>query len=277
MKAIKTIREYRKYRRGLKGKIGFVPTMGYLHHGHISLINQARKDCDHVIVSIFVNPTQFAPEEDLLSYPRDIEKDKDLCRSAGVDALFLPGDKEMYPGDESTWVIVEGITKKLEGKSRPTHFRGVTTIVTKLFNIIEPDIAYFGQKDMQQSVVIKKMAKDLDMDIMIRVCPIVRETDGLALSSRNKYLTETERKAASILYESLKLGTELFRSGERDAESIKQALTKKINSRIKGIGRIDYLSITDENLDEVNTVKTGDAISMAVYFGRARLIDNVIL
>ncbi|MCK5139815.1 MAG: pantoate--beta-alanine ligase, partial [Thermodesulfovibrionia bacterium] len=200
MEIIKTIEELKKYRKTTEGKVGFVPTMGHLHDGHLSLMKAAREECNNVIVSIFVNPTQFGPNEDLDAYPRDFERDKRLCEGGSVDCIFYPDVDEMYPREELTIVRVERITQKLCGKTRPTHFQGVTTVVAKLFKIVQPDIAYFGQKDLQQSIVIKRMAEDLNMDIKIKVCPIVREKDGLAMSSRNSYLKENERKAAPVLY-----------------------------------------------------------------------------
>jgi len=279
MKIIKTIKEFNNYRKNLEGKIGFVPTMGYLHEGHLSLMKKAKKECDIVIVSIFVNPTQFSPNEDLEKYPRDFEGDKDRCRSVKVDAIFYPEEKEMYPEEGMTTVIVEKITKKLCGVSRPTHFQGVTTVVSKLFNIVKPNRAYFGQKDLQQSIVIKRMVKDLNIDVNIVVCPILREDDGLAMSSRNEYLNEKERTVAPIIYESLQLAKNMFDNGEKSVERLKLAILEKINSKISDdMGKIDYVEIFDtENINNVMKVNKGNAIALAVYLGKARLIDNIIL
>ncbi|MCK5281952.1 MAG: pantoate--beta-alanine ligase [Nanoarchaeota archaeon] len=279
MEIIKTIEELKKYRKTTEGKVGFVPTMGHLHDGHLSLMKAAREECNNVIVSIFVNPTQFGPNEDLDAYPRDFERDKRLCEGGSVDCIFYPDVDEMYPREELTIVRVERITQKLCGKTRPTHFQGVTTVVAKLFNIVQPDIAYFGQKDLQQSIVIKRMAEDLNMDIKIKVCPIVREKDGLAMSSRNSYLKENERKAAPVLYESLQKAKGLFEKGENNADKIKETIRNNIEDKVKKeIGNIDYIEIFDtENIDDVKKIKKGNAIALAVFIGKARLIDNIIL
>jgi len=278
MRVIKTIKEYREYRKNIDGKVGFVPTMGYLHEGHLSLIKEARKECDKIIVSIFVNPTQFGPKEDLADYPRDFEKDSRLCEKEGTDCIFYPDNKEMYPGDELTIVNVKEITNKLCGMSRPTHFGGVTTVVNKLFNIIQPDVAYFGRKDLQQSIVIKKMVKDLNMSVEIKVCPIIREEDGLAKSSRNEYLTKEERKVAPMLNKSLVYAKELFDKGENNPEKIKSKIMDNINSKLNGKGNVDYVEIFDiDKIKPVKEVKRGDAIALAVFLGKARLIDNIIL
>ena len=279
MEIIKTIEELKKNRKTTEGKVGFVPTMGHLHDGHLSLMKAAREECNNVIVSIFVNPTQFGPNEDLDAYPRDFERDKRLCEGGSVDCIFYPDVDEMYPREELTIVRVERITQKLCGKTRPTHFQGVTTVVAKLFNIVQPDIAYFGQKDLQQSIVIKRMAEDLNMDIKIKVCPIVREKDGLAMSSRNSYLKENERKAAPVLYESLQKAKGLFEKGENNADKIKETIRNNIEDKVKKeIGNIDYIEIFDtENIDDVKKIKKGNAIALAVFIGKARLIDNIIL
>jgi len=271
------ILEYCNYRKKLAGIVGFVPTMGYLHEGHASLVRAARKQCDYVIVSIFVNPTQFGPNEDFSKYPRDFERDRKICEDNGADCIFYPKVDEMYSENALTKVNVEKITKGLCGTSRPTHFCGATTIVTKLFNIIQPDIAYFGQKDIQQCVVIKKMVEDLNIPVVIEICPIVRESDGLAMSSRNIYLNEIERKIAPIIYESLRLAESLFVKGRKDAEEIKQIVKKKLDEKITPeIGGIDYIEIIDRNnLESVAFARENDIIAVAVFIGKTRLIDNL--
>ena len=256
--------------------IGFVPTMGYLHQGHLSLVKQARKANEIVVVSIFVNPTQFGPGEDFERYPRDLDRDLSLLEPLKVDAVFHPSAEEMYPEGYKTFVEVVDITERLCGASRPGHFKGVTTVCCKLFNIVKPTRAYFGKKDFQQLVVIKNMVKDLNMDLEIIPMPIVREPDGLAMSSRNTYLSKEERKAALCLYKSLKKAVELFQSGERDAEKIKQEITKIIQS--EPLANIDYVEIVDpENFLPVERVEEGTLVALAVKIGVARLIDNVQL
>lgn len=260
----------------LKGKkIGFVPTMGYLHEGHLSLVRQAKKDNDVVFVSIFVNPLQFAPNEDYESYPRDIERDEKLLREEGVDILFYPSVEDMYPDGFQTYVEVQKLTRVLEGRSRPTHFKGVTTVVLKLFNITKPHRAYFGKKDAQQLIVIKRMVRDLNLDVEIVGMPIVREEDGLAMSSRNKYLNREEREQAVCLYRALKRAEELIGSGVLDADRVK----KEMESVIKGfpLAKIDYISINRiSDLEELETVEIGDTlVSLAVRIGKTRLIDNM--
>ncbi len=263
-----------KYRQWEK-TIGFVPTMGFLHEGHLSLVKQAKYDNDIVIVSIFVNPTQFAPNEDLEKYPRDIKRDERLLKEAGVDFLFYPTAENMYPKGYQTYVEVENLTKTLEGASRPTHFRGVTTVVNKLFNIAKPNRAYFGKKDAQQLIVIKQMVKDLNMDVDIVGMPIVRENDGLAMSSRNKYLNEEERQQAICLYQALQKAKELIDNNISDASTIKLEMKNLINSY--DIPQIDYININSlSTLEELNMVKRGDTlISLAVFLGQTRLIDNL--
>lgn len=260
-----------------KGKsIGFVPTMGYLHEGHLSLVRESVKENDVTVVSIFVNPIQFGPGEDFNRYPRDIERDKKLLEKEGVDYLFFPSNEEMYPAGYKTFVEVNELGKKLCGKSRPGHFKGVTTVVLKLFNIVQPDRAYFGQKDAQQAIIIKKMVQDLNMDVEIVVMPIVREEDGLAMSSRNVYLDEDERKNATVLYRSLKEAEKLIKGGERDAEKIKNRMREIVMSYPKAV--IDYIEIVDtEELNPVNPIKGKVLIALAVYIGKARLIDNIIV
>ena len=256
--------------------IGFVPTMGYLHEGHLSLIRRAKKDADFVIVSIFVNPIQFGPKEDFKKYPRNIKKDTRLCRENGVDIIFTPSAKSIYQNSFSTYVNVENLTENLCGASRKGHFRGVTTVVTKLFNIIKPDMAYFGQKDAQQVVVIKKMVKDLNVPLKIKIMPIIREKDGLAMSSRNAYLNSQERLRALSIYKSLKLAKALYKNGERNAKKIIKKMRNLI-SKEKYI-KVDYVSIVDlENLKNINKISKKILIAVAVKIGKIRLIDNIIL
>ena len=278
-KVISHLEAIRKYAAKVKssGKtIGFVPTMGYLHSGHLSLIKQAKKDCDICLVSIFVNPIQFGPREDYKKYPRDLEVDSILAKSAGGDCVFYPQAKDMYGLGYSTYVNVEKITDYLCGASRPGHFRGVATVVAKLFNIIRPDIAYFGQKDFQQALVIKKMVKDLNIPLKIKVMPIVRDSDGLALSSRNVYLSAEERSDALVLFRSLQKAREIILRGERKAGKIIAAMRNEI-SRKKSAG-IDYIAIADaETLEPLEYVKQKALIALAVYFGKTRLIDNIIV
>jgi len=266
------VREWKK--AGLT--IGFVPTMGYLHEGHKSLIDAARQDNDRVVVSIFVNPMQFGPNEDLASYPRDLKKDAGLCEAAGVDLIFNPQPEEMYAPDFASYVDMDGLTAQLCGKSRPGHFRGVQTVVLKLFHIVAPDRAYFGQKDAQQLAVIKRMVRDLNVDIEIIGCPIVREEDGLAKSSRNTYLNEAERKAALVLSRSLKAGRELLESGETKAAAIRQAVIQEIEK--EPLAKIDYVEIVDfDTITPVDEVNGPILAAVAVYIGKTRLIDNFIV
>ena len=276
MIVIETIPDMTYLRLNLKEPVGFVPTMGYLHAGHMSLVRQARAENKTVIVSIYVNPTQFGPKEDLSKYPRDLARDLVMLEKEGTDVVFFPADKEMYPAGYDTWVTVDNLTKPLEGDSRPTHFRGVTTIVAKLFNIVLPTNAYFGQKDAQQALVIKKMAKDLNMNLKVVVCPTIRELDGLAMSSRNVYLNPEQRKAAPVLYQSLLLAKDLFAIGERDSAVILEQMTATIQK--EPLAKIDYISIADPGtLSELKTIKKSALVSMAVRFGNTRLIDNIIL
>jgi pantoate--beta-alanine ligase len=257
-------------------KIGFVPTMGFLHEGHLSLMGRAREENTVVVVSIFVNPTQFGPQEDLDRYPRDAEGDRAKCEAAGVDILFMPGTKEMYPEKPSVFVTVEGISDVLEGAIRPGHFRGVATVVAKLFNIVKPHRAYFGQKDFQQCVVIRRMVAGLDLDVEIVVMPTVREADGLAMSSRNAYLSPEERRAATALFRALKAGEELIKSGVHEPEKVRQKMRAMLLSE-KGI-EIDYAEIVDpESLSPVETIKGGMVLLVAARLGRTRLIDNLLV
>ncbi|HWR06065.1 pantoate--beta-alanine ligase [Sporomusa sp.] len=260
-----------------KGKsIGFVPTMGALHAGHLELMKEAKKLCDVVVVSIFVNPTQFGPNEDFDAYPRTWDEDLAACRSVGVDAVFHPPARELYPDGWGTWVDVGGVTDKLCGKSRPTHFRGVATVVTKLFNIVQPDKAFFGQKDAQQVIVLKKMVRDLDMFNEIVMVPIVREADGLAKSSRNAYLSQEQRQAALVLNQSLSTAFDMAASGERDITAIKAAVLRHIQS--VSLANVDYVEIYSfPDLAEIDILDQDALLAVAVKFGSTRLIDNIIL
>lgn len=256
--------------------VGFVPTMGYLHEGHKSLMQAARANNDRVVVSVFVNPMQFGPNEDLESYPRDFEKDSALCESVGVDLIFHPEPEEMYADGFCSYVDMNGLTGELCGKSRPIHFRGVQTVVLKLFNIVKPDRAYFGQKDAQQLAVIRRMVKDLNVDTEIVGCPIVREADGLAKSSRNTYLNLDERKAALILSRSLKLGRELIENGETDSNAVIKAITDSINT--EPLAKIDYVDVVDfDTITPVDRIGKSVLVAIAVYIGKTRLIDNFII
>ncbi len=276
MEIASTIAQMREIRRRLPEPVGFVPTMGYLHEGHISLVQQARTECKSVVASIFVNPTQFGPNEDFTSYPRNTEKDLSLLEGENTDAVFMPQPEDMYPEGATSWVDVEGITEPLEGASRPGHFRGVTTVVAKLFNITEPTKAYFGQKDAQQVLVIQKMAKDLDMNLDVIVCPTVRESDGLAMSSRNVYLSPEERQSSLVLIKSLNLAQWLWDDGESGADKIRQEMISLIEK--EPAAQIDYVSIADTGtLQELDVIGDSALISMAVRIGKTRLIDNIIL
>jgi pantoate--beta-alanine ligase len=276
MKLLKTISDLRAFRSGLPGSVGFVPTMGFLHEGHLSLVKQSKADCDHTVVSIFVNPTQFGPNEDFISYPRDTYHDLALLRNADVDAVFLPAIDVMYPNGADTFVVPGKIAERLEGAVRPGHFRGVATVVLKLFNLVQPDKAYFGQKDAQQVAVIKKMVADLNVPVEIVVMQTMRESDGLAMSSRNTYLDPIERKSATVLYRSLILAESLINEGERDANIVKQRVNDFINS--EQLARVDYVSVADAvSLEEEAVIVKPVLISLAVRFGRTRLIDNLML
>lgn len=276
MQVINTIVEMRKLRRQLSEPVGFVPTMGYFHEGHLSLVRQARKENPTVVVSIFVNPTQFGPGEDFQDYPRDLNRDLGLLEREKVDIVFVPSEEEMYPRDFNSWVDVEKVTERLEGASRPGHFRGVATICAKLFNIIQPTRAYFGQKDAQQAIVIKKMVADLNMNLEIVVVPTVRESNGLAMSSRNTYLNPEERQAATVLFKALSLARELWQGGEKDADKIRHQMTSLIQK--EPLAKIDYVSIADaETMEELKKIDRPAIVFLAVRIGKTRLIDNVIL
>lgn len=254
-------------------KVGFVPTMGYLHEGHESLIRKASEENDRVVVSIFVNPIQFGLKEDLSTYPRDLDRDSKVCGRSGADIIFHPENEEMYFEDFSTFVDMSGLTAGLCGKSRPTHFRGVCTVVTKLFNIVAPDRAYFGEKDAQQLAVIKRMVRDLNIDIEIIGCPIVREKDGLAKSSRNTYLSVEERNAATILNKSLTLAKEKIQSGERNSEVIIKLIEEILNS--EKLARVDYIEVVDSlSMEKVERIEKSVLVAIAVFIGKTRLIDN---
>ena len=277
MRVLHSIVEMRKARRKLRGSVGFVPTMGYLHEGHLELARRARAENRNVIVSIFVNPAQFGPKEDYAAYPRDTERDLALLKKEGVNIVFMPGAEDMYPPRYCTWVDLEKVTERLEGAIRPGHFRGVATVVAKLFNIVEPTRAYFGQKDAQQVVVIQKMVADLNMNLEVVVVPTVREPDGLAMSSRNVYLSPQERKAATVIYKSLSLAQKLWWKGERNADVIRKKMTALIQSEPRA-SRIDYVSIADaETLEELDSIDRKAVVSLAVKIGKPRLIDNIIL
>lgn len=279
MEIVKTIEEVRAQVKQWKKEgltVGLVPTMGFLHEGHKSLIVKAAEENDKVVVSDFVNPTQFAPTEDLASYPRDINRDAAVCQEAGANLIFHPEPDEMYAKDYCTYVNMDGLTKGLCGKTRPTHFQGVCSVVSKLFNIVAPDKAYFGQKDAQQLAVIKRMVRDLNFDIEIVACPIVREEDGLAKSSRNTYLSPEERKAAVILSKSLAAGKQLVEAGEKDASLIKEEIKKVLES--EPLAKIDYVEMVNfENMEPVEKVQGAVLTAIAVYIGKTRLIDNFIV
>ena len=274
-----TVKEVREQVKAWKKEglsVGLVPTMGYLHEGHASLMKKAVEENDRVVASVFVNPTQFGPTEDLESYPRDFDKDCALCESIGVNLVFHPEPEEMYAPDFCTWVDMDVLSKTLCGKSRPIHFRGVCTVVSKLFNIVTPDRAYFGQKDAQQLAIIRRMVRDLNMDIEIVVCPIVREEDGLAKSSRNTYLNEEERAAALILSKAVFLGQKMAADGETDTAVIKKAMIEKIES--EPLAKIDYVEIVDGlSMQPVDKIEGSILAAMAVYIGKTRLIDNFII
>jgi len=276
MKVLETLDELWRERGELPEPVGLVPTMGYLHEGHLSLVKAARDECASVVVSIFVNPTQFGPGEDLDTYPRDTPRDLKLLEAAHVDLVWIPTPEVMYSEGFQTWVEVEKVTQPLEGAMRPGHFRGVTTVVTKLFTAVQPHKAYFGQKDAQQVAVIQQMTRDLNFPIEIVVCPTVREEDGLAMSSRNVKLNEAERKAATVLYRALQAAKKAYQGGERDWNALRSLMEKTIQS--EPLAEVQYVSCADRTtLQELNEIKNGALLSMAVYVGKTRLIDNIIL
>ncbi|PKN95563.1 MAG: pantoate--beta-alanine ligase [Chloroflexi bacterium HGW-Chloroflexi-6] len=271
-----TLEELRQARSLLDNPLGLVPTMGYLHKGHISLVERARVECASVGVSIFVNPTQFGPNEDLNKYPRNIEGDLKLLEAAGADLVWMPTPEIVYPPGFQTWVEVEGLTSPLEGAMRPGHFRGVTTVVAKLFNAFQPQKAYFGQKDAQQAAVIRRMTRDLDFPIEITICPTLREADGLAMSSRNTYLNPQERQAATVLFRALSAAKAAHQAGERDADKLRQAMSEIILA--EPLAKMQYISCADyDSLEELRTVSGKALLSMAVYLGKTRLIDNFVI
>jgi pantoate--beta-alanine ligase len=280
VQVVETIREFHGLRTSVSrvDAVGLVPTMGYLHAGHMSLVEMARRQNSYVAVSIFVNPTQFGPQEDFARYPRDMERDLSLLRDAGVDWVFAPSVEEMYPAGYSTYVEVEGITSVLEGAMRPGHFRGVATVVSKLFNVVQPTRAYFGQKDAQQVAVIKRMVLDLDFPLEVVVGPTMREPDGLAMSSRNVYLSPEERQAALVLYRSLTAAQELWNAGERRGSALREAMQRVLDA--EPLSRPDYVSVADpltlQELDDSAQARQALA-SLAVRIGKTRLIDNIIL
>jgi pantoate--beta-alanine ligase len=276
MEIVKSFDELRSARKKLPVPLGLVPTMGFLHPGHLSLVERARAECAAMAVSIFVNPTQFGPQEDLDAYPRDLERDLALLETAGVDLVWMPDEEIMYPVGFQTWVHVDQVTQPLEGARRPGHFRGVTTVVAKLFNGVLPDKAYFGQKDAQQVAVIRQMVRDLNFPLEIVVCPLIREADGLAMSSRNSYLNPEQRQAATVLYRALNAAKTDYDAGVRDAESLRQRMIDEIEK--ESLARLQYVSIAHpDTLDELRNLETDALFSMAVYVGKTRLIDNFLL
>jgi pantoate--beta-alanine ligase len=275
MQVLETVEAFRAARRN-SGELGLVPTMGYLHDGHIALVERARAENDAVAATIFVNPTQFGPNEDLTRYPRDLERDLRMLEEAGADLVFVPGAAEMYPAGFDTWVEVEGITRVLEGAVRPGHFRGVATVVCKLLNIANAERAYFGQKDAQQTAVVRQMVRDLNMRTTIVVVPTVREPDGLAMSSRNTYLNPTERAAAPVLYRSLRTAEAAWNAGERNGERLRGIVHEVLAG--EPLAQVDYISVADpETLNELSDVQDQVLVSLAVRLGRTRLIDNMLL
>lgn len=279
MQIVATVEEVRKQVKSWREEgltVGLVPTMGYLHEGHKSLIDKAVEQNDRVVVSVFVNPIQFGPMEDLATYPRDLERDAALCEKAGASLIFHPEPENMYFDDFCTYIDMENLTKGLCGKTRPTHFRGVCTVVGKLFNIVQPNRAYFGQKDAQQLAVIRRMVRDLNFNLEIVGCPIIREEDGLAKSSRNTYLSPEERKAAVILHKGLTKGEEMVRAGEKNAAVVKKAIRDIIES--EPLAKIDYVEIVDfDNIQEKEVLDGSVLAAVAVYIGKTRLIDNFII
>ena len=277
MRIVETVEEMMRLQKELERPLGLVPTMGFLHQGHLSLVERAREESGTVVVSVFVNPAQFGPQEDLATYPKDMDRDLDLLEERGTDIVFAPAAEQMYPPEYDTWVEVDKLAQRLEGATRTGHFRGVTTVVAKLFNIIRPDRAYFGQKDGQQSVVVRRMARDLNMGVEVVVLPTVREPDGLAMSSRNVYLTTEQRQAAPVLYRALSHARELWQKGEQDATRLRREIQAMLEAEPL-VGRVDYVSVADaETLEELDTVARSAMASLAVRIGKARLIDNVLL
>jgi pantoate--beta-alanine ligase len=276
MLIVNTLEELFFARRLVDGPVGLVPTMGYLHEGHLSLVRQAKSECKSVVATIFVNPAQFGPNEDLSEYPRDLDRDLKLLEAAEVSLVWTPSPEDIYPAGYQTWVEVENLTKPLEGSMRPAHFRGVTTVVSKLFNATRPDKAYFGQKDAQQAAVIRQMTRDLSYPIEIVVCPILREADGLAMSSRNNYLSPEERQSATVLYRALTAAKTAFTEGEKNAEKLRRLVEDLVSAEPKA--QLQYVSCADyETLAELEIVNAKALLSIAVFMGKTRLIDNFIL
>ena len=274
MNTINTIQNFREFRKGISGSLGFVPTMGSLHEGHLSLVAEANKMCTHTVVSIYLNPAQFAEDEDLATYPKNLQHDLEALSQFQIDAIFLPTDSEMYPRGYSTYMQETKLSTVLEGRSRPLFFQGVATVVAKFFNIVRPTHAFFGEKDAQQLLIVKKMVKDMAYPIDIISCPIIRHNNGLAMSSRNSYLSESEQEAASIIYRSLQEGKNLIISGERNAQTIRDKIKRTIMQ--ENLLRIDYVSVTDaETLVEISgNISNNILVSTAVFLGKTRLIDN---
>ena len=276
MQTVTTFPELHTARSALPEPVGFVPTMGFLHAGHISLVQRARAECGSVVASIFVNPTQFGPNEDLAKYPRDLPRDLKLLESAGADLVWTPTPESIYPAGFQTWVEVERLTRRLEGEVRPGHFRGVTTIVAKLFNAVRPDKAYFGQKDAQQAAVIRRMVCDLNFPVEIVVCPTVREADGLAMSSRNTYLNPKERQAAKVLFRALSAAKAAYEGGEREAGILRGVMRETVQA--EPLARLQYVSCADyDTLEELERIMGKSLLSMAVRLGKTRLIDNFVI
>jgi pantoate--beta-alanine ligase len=276
LKVIESVAGMKEARRAIRDTVGFVPTMGFLHEGHISLVKAAQARDKVSVVSIFVNPTQFLPGEDFRTYPRDTPRDLAMLEKIGTDIVWIPTPEQMYPSGYNTWVDVLGVTERLEGGARPGHFKGVATVVAKLFNVVRPTRAYFGQKDAQQVVVVKKMVEELDMDLEVVVCPTLREPDGLAMSSRNVYLTPAERQAAPVLHRSLQLAKKMRADGERDAARIRAAMVRLLET--EPLGKVDYVSIADaKTLEELAVVDRPAVVSLAFKLGKPRLIDNILL
>jgi len=276
MQTVTTLSDLRRARAALDSPVGLVPTMGYLHEGHLSLVRRARVECASVAASIFVNPTQFGPGEDLSTYPRDLPRDLRLLEAEDVDLVWTPTPDVMYPSGFQTWVTVEEVTQTLEGSMRPSHFRGVATVVTKLFNAFQPQKAYFGQKDAQQAVVIRQMTRDLNFPLEVVICPTAREPDGLALSSRNAYLDPKERQAATVLYRALDAGHAAFEAGEQNAQRLRRIVSETIAR--EPLARLQYVSCAHpDTLQELETVSGKALLSLSVLVGRTRLIDNLVL
>ena len=276
MMIVSTLDELRSARSMLDGPVGLVPTMGYLHEGHLSLVRRAVDECASVVVSIFVNPTQFGPSEDLAAYPRDMERDLRLLEPLGVNLVWTPTPEIMYPPGYQTWVEVEALTQSLEGAQRPGHFRGVTTVVAKLFNGVQPARAYFGQKDAQQVAVIRQMARDLNFSLEIVVCPTIREPDGLAMSSRNAYLDPEQRRAATVLFRALSVAGDAYEAGECNAEKLRALMQETLTT--ESLAEVQYVSCADyDTLEELKQISGKALLSMAVFVGKTRLIDNLVL